>query len=183
MFLLLKCQVCIYYSNYPSHKYMDWTLILRSHIVIYLIHLLGQITPSIFHTVLKPNLLLRYLKAFRILVNNWHLFCAGLSLSITNAVAGPALMVLDTLRNNHQETGKKRLNTYRSCKLHNIPGATQWGQGERDRKNAWALGFCFYWSRGSGPRVSELTLLVNLKHREGISIAGLGRGVVVVVWK
>lgn len=146
MFLLLKCQVCIYYSNYPSHKYMDWTLILRSHIVIYLIHLLGQITPSIFHTVLEPNLLVRYLKPFRILVNNWHLLYAGLSLLITNAVVGPALKVLiiDTLRNNHQETGKKRPNTHRSCKLHNIPGATQWGRGERDRKHAWALGFCFY---------------------------------------
>lgn len=101
----------LHYSNYPSHKYMDWTLILRSHIVIYLIHLLGQITPSIFHTVLKPNLLLRYLKAFRILVNNWHLFYAGLSLSITNAVADQPLWFLLLTRSaiTIRKRGKKGL--------------------------------------------------------------------------
>ena len=52
---------------------MDWILILRSHTVIYLTYLLGQITPSIFHTVLKPNLLPGYLKASCTLVNIWHL--------------------------------------------------------------------------------------------------------------
>lgn len=165
MFLLLNCQVCIYYSNCPSHKYMDWTSILRSHVVIYLIHLLGQITPSIFHSVLKPDLLLRFLKAFHILVNNWHLFCASLSLSITSAVVGLALVIIVTMARYPSILIIRKLWKNKGLLLTWPGNYTQyiWShtvrlQGERERVRAWAWSSTFIKVEGGSLGFRVLTL-------------------------
>lgn len=66
----MKCQVCIYCSNYPLHIY-------RLNIDSEITHCdlsgisTGPNSTSIFHNALKPNLLLRYLKVSYTLINSW----------------------------------------------------------------------------------------------------------------
>ena len=95
--------------------------------------------------------------------------CAGLSLSITNVVAGPALVTLIMIARGpstitiRKFLGKKGLLLKGHGNYKAYLGPKSKAMGERESTG---LGFCFYWGLGWGPRVSQAhSLLVNLKHK------------------
>ena len=98
------------------------------------------------------------------------MFCAGLNLSITSIVAGPALMVLIMIARHLSAITVRKLLKNEGILL-TRPGITlahlgphKRSQGEREKERK-GLGFCFYWDRGWGPRVSwGHFLLASLKH-------------------
>ena len=75
--------------------------------------------------------------------------------------------VADALSNDHQETLKEtRFITYKSWKLHDIPGAICQGHRWREIENMWVWASAFIGVMDWWPRVGQTHyLLVNLKHK------------------
>ena len=107
--------------------------------------------------------------------------CAGLSLSITSVVAGPALAVLTTIARCLSAITIRKLCKNKvllftgpgNCTAHLGPHCKVMGR-ERERESAWAWGSAFIAVGGGGVRVLQAQSLVvnltykgqNLKHGE-----------------